>query len=207
MALQMIEVIICSHEAVASGTAKCLLLGLGVKTRFLIWFPTEKLKKDKWNSFGRPTAAWEPSHESAQSLCRALYSQCDPSLLILFCLWLYNFLKQTVCHQTQSSICNQQIRQKLSLIQVQHKQLYCTLIKSSLFHSELYNKIHVCDVWSNTKKKNYKIDSSFPLDAAFLSTSDVTEHSHKHELQTWLSNEEWCHQNKMKTTELDGTEA
>lgn len=57
MSLQMMEVIICSHEAVASGTAKCLQRGLWVKTRFLIWFPTEKLKKDKWNSFGRPTAA------------------------------------------------------------------------------------------------------------------------------------------------------
>lgn len=57
MSLQMMEVIICSHEVVASGTAKCLQRGLGVKTRFLIWFPTEKLKKYKWNSFGRPTAA------------------------------------------------------------------------------------------------------------------------------------------------------
>lgn len=52
-ALQMIKAIICSHEADASGTAKCLLPGLGVKTRFLIWFPTEKLKKDKWKRFRR----------------------------------------------------------------------------------------------------------------------------------------------------------
>ena len=103
MALQMIKVIICSHEAVSSSEAKCLLFGLGVKTRFPIWFPTEKMKKDKWSSSRWPAAAWEPSHEDVQSL----YSHYDPSVLILFRLWLYNFLRQTVCHQTQRSICNQ----------------------------------------------------------------------------------------------------
>lgn len=112
-----------------------VLLGLGVKSRFLIWFPTEKLKKDKWNSFRRPTAAWEPSHESAQSLCQVLYSQCDPSLLILFCLWLYNFLRQTVCHQTQSSIYNQYMRQTVSLIQPQNKLLYILLLLKPVYSS------------------------------------------------------------------------
>jgi len=55
MALQMIKVIICSHEAAALGKAKRPLLSLGVKTHFSS--PTEKLKKDKWISFKQPTVA------------------------------------------------------------------------------------------------------------------------------------------------------
>lgn len=105
--------VISSHEAAAAlGKAKCRLLGLRVKPRFLIWFPTEKLTRDKWSCLRRPGAAWEPSNENTQSLCELLYSLDDTSLLILFCLWIYYFLRQTVRHQNRSRICNHLIRQK-----------------------------------------------------------------------------------------------
>lgn len=45
MALQMIPVIIRSHEDAALGAAKCLLLRFRVKARFLIWICSERLKK------------------------------------------------------------------------------------------------------------------------------------------------------------------
>lgn len=57
MALQMIPVIIRSHEDAASGAAKCLLLCLRVKARFLIWICNERLKKRQMEEL------WAENHQ------------------------------------------------------------------------------------------------------------------------------------------------